>query len=124
VHDFAPRDFISVKNLRRMDRISLMTTAAARLAFEDAGIVINSENRDRIGMILGTAFGATDVSVSFAGTLVGEGPASVNPILVPNTVMNAPAGHASIELGFRASIPRSRILPFPPKPRWPMPFRK
>lgn len=101
VHDFAPRDFISLKNLRRMDRISLMTTAAARLAFEDAGIVINSENRDRIGMILGTAFGATDVSVSFAGTLMGEGPASVNPILVPNTVMNAPAGHASIELGFR-----------------------
>jgi 3-oxoacyl-[acyl-carrier-protein] synthase II len=101
VTDFVPRDFISVKNLRRMDRISSMSTAAARLALDDAGIKINEKNRDRVGIILGTSFGATDVTVQFAGTLLTEGPAFVNPILVPNTVMNAPAGHASIELGFR-----------------------
>ncbi|MEE9913377.1 MAG: beta-ketoacyl-[acyl-carrier-protein] synthase family protein [Deltaproteobacteria bacterium] len=101
VRDFTPRDFISVKNLRRMDRTSLMTTASARMALEDAGLAVTTDNRDRIGILLGTAFGATDVTVSFAGTLIAEGPSSVNPILVPNTVMNAPAGHASIELGFR-----------------------
>jgi 3-oxoacyl-[acyl-carrier-protein] synthase II len=101
VRDFTPRDFVSVKNLRRMDKTSLMTTASARLALDDAGIAVTPENRDRIGMLLGTAFGATDVTVQFAGTLLSEGPSSVNPILVPNTVMNAPAGHASIELGFR-----------------------
>lgn len=101
VRDFAPRDYISVKNLRRMDRTSLMTAASARMALDDAGVTVNSENRDRIGILLGTSFGATDVTVQVAGTLLGEGPSSVNPILVPNTVMNAPAGHASIELGFR-----------------------
>lgn len=101
VRDFTPRDFISVKNLRRMDRTSLMTAASARMALADAGIAVTQDNRDRIGILLGTAFGATDVTVSFAGTLIGEGPQAVNPILVPNTVMNAPAGHASIELGFR-----------------------
>jgi 3-oxoacyl-(acyl-carrier-protein) synthase len=84
-----------------MDRTSLLTTASARLALEDATIAVTEENRDRIGILLGTAFGATDVTVSVAGALSREGPASVNPILVPNTVMNAPAGHASIELGFR-----------------------
>jgi 3-oxoacyl-[acyl-carrier-protein] synthase II len=101
VTNFTPRDFISVKNLRRMDKIALMTAASARLALEDAGIQITLENRDRVGIILGTAFGATDVTLQFAGTLLTEGPALVNPILVPNTVMNAPAGHTSIELGFR-----------------------
>ena len=101
VNNFQPRDFISVKNLRRMDKISLMTSAAARLALDDAGLQVNLTNRDRIGIILGTSFGATDVTVQFAGTLLTEGPALVNPILVPNTVMNAAAGHASIELGFR-----------------------
>lgn len=101
VANFQPRDFISVKNLRRMDKISLMTSAAARLALSDAGLQINPDNRDRIGILLGTSFGATDVTVQFAGTLLTAGPALVNPILVPNTVMNAPAGHASIELGFR-----------------------
>src|SRR4030042_3251584 len=101
VTNFSPRDFISVKNLRRMDKISLMAAAAARLALEEAGIKINSANRDRVGIILGTSLGATDVTVQFADTLLTQGPSFVNPILVPNTVMNAPAGHASIELGFR-----------------------
>jgi 3-oxoacyl-[acyl-carrier-protein] synthase II len=101
VTNFNPRDFISVKNMRRMDKTSLMTTASARMALEDAGIQITPENRDRVGIILGTAFGATDVTAQFAGTLLTEGPAFVNPILVPNIVMNAPASHASIELGFR-----------------------
>jgi 3-oxoacyl-[acyl-carrier-protein] synthase II len=101
VTNFNPRDFISVKNMRRMDKISLMTAASARMALEDAGIQITDENRDRVGIILGTAFGATDVTAQFAGTLLTQGPALVNPILVPNIVMNAPAGHASIELGFR-----------------------
>lgn len=101
IENFHPRDFISVKNIRRMDKISLLTSAAARLALEDAGLKINTDNRDRIGILLGTSFGATDVTVQLAGTLLTDGPAFVNPILVPNTVMNAPAGHASIELGFR-----------------------
>lgn len=101
VINFQPRDFISVKNIRRMDKISLMTAAAARLALDDAQLQVAPDNRDRIGILLGTSFGATDVTVQFARTLFAEGPAFVNPILVPNTVMNAPAGHASIELGFR-----------------------
>lgn len=84
-----------------MDKISPMAVAAARLALEDAKIQVTVENRDRIGIILGNAFGATDVTVQFAENLLAQGPAVVNPILVPNTVMNAPAGHASIELGFR-----------------------
>ncbi|MGV8057148.1 MAG: beta-ketoacyl-[acyl-carrier-protein] synthase family protein [Smithellaceae bacterium] len=101
VTNFQPRDYISVKNIRRMDKISQITTASARLALVDAGLQITPANRDRIGILLGTSFGATDVTIQFAGTLLKEGPAFVNPILVPNTVMNAPAGHASIELGFR-----------------------
>jgi 3-oxoacyl-[acyl-carrier-protein] synthase II len=101
VTNFNPRDFISVKNMRRMDKIALMTAASSHLALEDAGIQITLENRDRVGIILGTAFGATDVTAQFAGTLLTEGPSFVNPILVPNIVMNAPAGHTSIELGFR-----------------------
>lgn len=101
VKNFSPRDFISVKNLRRMDRLSLLTTAAARLALEDAGLVVDSANRDRTGIILGTSFGPTDVTAQLAEILIMKGPPFVNPIIVPNTVMNAPAGHASIELGFR-----------------------
>ncbi len=98
---FNPKDHISIKNRRRMDRLSLMATASARMALEDAGLTITAANRDRVGIILGVAFGSTDVAARFMETLFTEGPRLVNPILVPNTVMNAPAGHAAIEIGFR-----------------------
>ncbi len=98
---FEPRDWVSLRNLRRMDRLSSMAAAAARMALDDAGLTIDAANRDRVGIVLGVAFGSTDVAVQFAGTLFGEGPQRVNPMLVPNTVMNAPAGHSAIELGLR-----------------------
>ena len=78
-----------------------MVTASARMALDEAGIRIGAANRDRIGIIMGTAFGNTELKVNSARTLFTEGPNMVNPIHMPNTVMNAPAGHASIELGFR-----------------------
>ena len=101
VRDFSPQDFISTKNFRRMDRLSQLAVASARLALEDAQIVVDSGNRDRIGIILGTAFGPTDLKIQCTRILFTRGPAKINPSLVPNSVLNAPAGHASIELGFR-----------------------
>ncbi len=99
--DFNPKDILNPKNIRKMDDLSRTAVAACRLAAQDAQIVIDLTNRDRIGIVLGTALGATDISIMFARTLFSEGPMMLNPLHVPNTVMNAPAGHASIELGFR-----------------------
>ncbi|HMK64276.1 MAG TPA: beta-ketoacyl synthase N-terminal-like domain-containing protein, partial [Thermodesulfobacteriota bacterium] len=101
VSDFNPKEYISLKNLRKMDRTSSLAVASARMALEDAGVTVNPSNRDQTGIILGTAFGSTDVAAQFAGVIFNEGPGLASPFLVPNTVMNAPAGHASIELGFR-----------------------
>lgn len=101
VRDFSAKDFVSARLLRRMDRLSQIVAASARMAIEDAGVDLASADRGRMGIVMGTAFGATDVAARFAGTLFTEGPRRVNPILVPNTVMNAPAGHTAIELGLR-----------------------
>ena len=101
VRDFTPQDFIRPTTLRRMDRLSQMATAAARMALDDAGFQIGPRNRDRVGVVLGTCFGGTDVAAQFGKVLFTDSPRRANPILVPNTVMNAPAGHAAIELGVR-----------------------
>ena len=101
ISDFDAKEIIPGKAIRKMDRLSRTAAAAAKLAMDDAGLIIDDDNKDRVGISLGVAYGSVDVSVQFAGTLFSEGPSMVNPILVPNTVMNAPAGHASIVLGFR-----------------------
>ena len=99
--EYSPKDFISSKNIRKMDILSRAAVASARIAADDAGIVIDEKNRDRTGVVLGVALGSVDISVQVATTMFFEGPTLVNPIVIPNVVMNAPAGHISIELGFR-----------------------
>ncbi|MDK9709110.1 MAG: beta-ketoacyl-[acyl-carrier-protein] synthase family protein [Desulforhopalus sp.] len=101
VTGFAAKDHIRPASIRRMDRLSQMIAASARMALDDACLSIGPENRDAVGVILGTCFGGTDVAAQFGKVLFNEGPRRVNPILVPNTVMNAPAGHVAIELGVR-----------------------
>jgi 3-oxoacyl-[acyl-carrier-protein] synthase II len=101
VRDFNPQDFIRPATSRRMDRLSKMAVAAARMALDDAGFQIGPHNRDRVGVVLGTCFGGTDVAAQFGKVIFTESPRLANPILVPNTVMNAPAGHTAIELGVR-----------------------
>lgn len=98
---FTARDFLRLAGIRRMDRLSQMIAASARMALDDAGLTINTQNRDKVGVMLGTCYGGTDVAAQFGKVLFTEGPRRVNPILVPNTVMNAPAGHVAIELGVR-----------------------
>ena len=101
VAGFSPKDFLRPVGIRRMDRLSQMMAAAARMAIEDAGLPVGDHNRDQVGVMLGTCFGGTDVAAQFGKVLFTDGPRRVNPILVPNTVMNAPAGHVAIELGVR-----------------------
>lgn len=101
VAGFQPKDFLRPATIRRMDRLSQMMAAASRMAIEDGGLTIGAHNRDRIGVMLGTCYGGSDVAAQFGKVLFTEGPRRVNPILVPNTVMNAPAGHVAIELGVR-----------------------
>jgi 3-oxoacyl-[acyl-carrier-protein] synthase II len=101
VKDFKPLDLISARNLRKMDKNSSMAASAAKLALADAGLEVGEDNRDRIGVVLGVAYGAVEVSVRLAETIFTGGPRQANPLIVPNVVMNAPAGHTSIELGLR-----------------------
>ena len=55
IRAFQPRDFISLKNLRKMDRLSAMTTASVRMALDDAGIPVQRfEARDGLASINGS----------------------------------------------------------------------
>ena len=62
VRGFRPTDFISARTVRRMDRLSTMVTAAARMAVEDARIDLENRDSSRMGIVMGTAYGATDVA--------------------------------------------------------------
>ena len=60
VKDFDPQDFMDRKLVRRGARFIHFAIAAARMAMEDSGLTIKSDNGNRIGVSIGTALAGID----------------------------------------------------------------
>jgi 3-oxoacyl-(acyl-carrier-protein) synthase len=70
--------------------------AASIEAIEDSGLEISDQNRHRIGVVFGTAFGSTNQTDAFFVSLLDHGPRAAEPILFPDTVPNAPTSHVAM----------------------------
>jgi 3-oxoacyl-[acyl-carrier-protein] synthase II len=97
--DQAP--FVSPRQGRRLDRLSLFAVAACQRALDDAHLDASAYDGDRIGVIMGTGIGPVETLEAFGAPVLEHGPGQANPALFPNTVYNAAAGHAAILLGAR-----------------------
>ena len=53
VKDFKAEDYVSRKDVRRMDIFTQYAMAATRMAVEDASLNINGNNADRVGVVIG-----------------------------------------------------------------------
>ena len=98
---FKATDFIAPLKARKMDRCSQFAVAASGLALKDAGIDMQSIAPERIGIALGCGFGGVANSSEFLNGYFKGGLSGLAPMLFPNTVSNAPASNASIELGLQ-----------------------
>ena len=97
VRDFKPRDFIPPMKMRRMNALSRLGVAAAKLAIDDCGGPIGAN----AGVAMGTAFGPVQTSVEYLQEYVEKGAALAPPQLFAESVANAPGSHIAIEWGLR-----------------------
>jgi len=107
ITDFDPVVFLGKKGLRELDRSTRLVSSAAKLALEDAGLVINDEKSDQVGVSIGATFGSLHSISQFDRVGLTEGPRYVNPSHFPNTVINSPASQISIRFrikGFNTTI--------------------
>lgn len=96
IQNFNAKDFMEARFYRRLCRQSRLAVAASIEALQDSGLKITDQNRHRIGVIFGTAFGSTEQTDAFFVSLLDHGPQAAEPILFPDTVPNAPASHVAI----------------------------
>ena len=101
VSNFQPEPYLGPKGLRNLDRTTLLALVAAKLAIEDAKIEITDENRNDIGVVLGSTMGSVHSISEFDKEGLREGPRYVNPAHFPNTVINSPASQVAIRFGLR-----------------------
>jgi 3-oxoacyl-(acyl-carrier-protein) synthase len=97
VRDFKPRDFIAPMKMRRMNALSRLGVAAAKLAIEDSGATLSADT----GVAIGTAFGPVQTSVDYLEEYLEKGASLAPPQLFAESVANAPGSHIAIEHGLR-----------------------
>src|SRR5688572_24763533 len=97
VRDFKARDFIAPMKMRRMNMLSRMGVAAAKLAMDDSGGSLSEQS----GVAVGTAFGPVQTSVEYMQEYVEKGASLAPPQLFAESVANAPGSHIAIEWGLR-----------------------
>ena len=88
--------FMPSRLYRRMSRISKMTVAASIEAVEDSGLDLEDLDRERVAVIVGTAYGGSSHVEAFFVSLLQDGPRGAQPFLFPETVPNAPASHVAM----------------------------
>jgi len=97
IADFDPHALLpGVKGLKNMSRTAQLACAAAALALADASLPAGEGAGDEVGIVGGTVYGNVGSVARFVHEVETEGPRFVDAMLFPNTVLNSPAGFASI----------------------------
>ena len=101
VRDFRAEDFISGKELRRMDLFIQYAIAATRIAMQDAGLDMAKEDAERVGVIVGTGLGGLPTLEKYHSILLERGPGRISPFFIPMLIANEAPGNIAIHFGIK-----------------------
>ncbi len=99
--NFNPADWMSAKEVRRMDSFIHYGIAATKMAIDDAGLVVTEENAERIGVNVGSGIGGLPMIEDTVREIVAKGPRRISPFFVPGSIVNMVAGMISILYGLK-----------------------
>lgn len=101
VKDFVPEKYIEKKEARRMDRFTQFAAAAAGMVLEDAALDLDTVDRDRVGVILGSGIGGLETLEEQHKVLMSRGPGRISPFFIPMMIANMGAAQIAILYGLR-----------------------
>ena len=92
---------MSTKDVKRMDKFSQYAVATAKEAIEDSGLSLDKENRDNIGVIIGSGIGSLHTIEVEHKIFLSKGPSRLSPFLIPMLIVNSASGQVAIHFGLR-----------------------
>ena len=99
VEGFDPTLYVEKKELKKSDTFIHYALAAASFAMDDSGLVVDDENAERVGVIIGSGIGGLPIIAKTHETLQKRGPGRVSPFFIPSQIVNLAAGQVSIRYG-------------------------
>lgn len=105
VRDFDPSPYLSPKDMKRMDRFVQFAVVSAKIAVADSKLDLGKEDRNRIGVLVGSGIGGLHTiereHTQYLSLGPEKGPDRISPFLIPMLIVNMAAGQVSITLGLK-----------------------
>jgi 3-oxoacyl-[acyl-carrier-protein] synthase II len=108
VKNFNPEDYIDKKEIKKMDTFLHYSFAAGKMAVADSGLVINDENAERVGVLVGSGLGGLETIEKYHSLMLEKGPKKISPFFIPMLIVNLAPGHISMHFGCKG--PNSSIV--------------
>jgi len=97
--DFNIEDYMDKKEAKRMDKYCQYAMVAAEEAVKNSNLDIESLNKERFGVIIGSGIGGLETITVEYKKLMEKGPNRVSPFMIPMIIGNIAAGNVAIKYG-------------------------
>ncbi|MDD2679276.1 MAG: beta-ketoacyl-ACP synthase II [Candidatus Omnitrophica bacterium] len=97
VKGFDPKNYgIEFKDIKRTDKFVQYAIASARQAITSSGLDLAKENRERIGVLIGSGIGSLYTIEKEHNIFLNKGPSRMSPFLIPMLIVNEASGYVGI----------------------------
>jgi len=101
VKNFDATEYLSFKDIKKMDSFIHFGIAAGIQALDDSGLEVTEENAPRIGVAIGSGIGGLPTIEKNRDAYVAGGPRKISPFFVPSSIINMVSGNLSIMRGLK-----------------------
>ena len=101
VKDFDVAKWLSQKEARRFDAFIHFGLAAAIDALKDSGLDLDREQREQVGVCIGSGIGGLPLIEDTHNAMLAGGMRKISPFFVPGTIINLISGQLSIMYGLK-----------------------
>jgi len=92
---------LSSKDTRRMDKFVQYAVAASCQAITDSQLVLDKEDRTRIGVLIGSGIGSLHTMEEGFKVYLEKGPSKLSPFFIPMLIVNEASGQVAITFGLK-----------------------
>lgn len=101
VRNFNPENYIDKKEIKKMDPFIQFAMAATIEAMNDAGLIVEDEISERVGVIIGSGQGGITVIEQNTLKAYNGQSSRISPFFIPSAIINLASGQVAIKYKLR-----------------------